>query len=392
MIASSVGMLNDLMGQYQTATGQIQSQSVLVGTDLFNSLALVSVGVWGVRRLLNRQQDLAESNIDLIRLFIYLSIFYFLITNYDSTLALIVSSFKAAAPTLGKNITNFQVVTNPGQVMGIGLNLFKAVLQQGAWHLVFGDLIGCGVTVLTAFVILLGFGGMAVEVLLIEVGSRIILLGGIMLLAFAATEWTRDYATKYINACFSIGLKMMFIYLIIGMSGTVTTTWLQTFNNYAPGDLWGADAGLILCTFVCWTLVTKLPDQAVGYLIGGHGINFGAHNSGLEAGAAVAGLAMQGYKVVGAKVAQYAAAQAGEKVAKETAQQFAKDTLSEGGKQPTDKDIDALATKTMGEARKEAKAEMQDSELSKTYEGRVALKVKAAMAKAQAAKDKDSKG
>jgi hypothetical protein len=35
---------------------------------------------------------------------------------------------------------------------------------------------------------------------------------------------------------------------------------------------------------------------------------------------------------------------------------------------------------------------MQDSELSKTYEGRVALKVKAAMAKAQAAKDKDKKG
>jgi len=45
------------MGQYQTATGQIQSQSVLVATDLFNSLALVSIGVWGVPRLLNRQQD-----------------------------------------------------------------------------------------------------------------------------------------------------------------------------------------------------------------------------------------------------------------------------------------------------------------------------------------------
>lgn len=392
MIASSVGMLNDLMGQYTNAAGQIEKQSVLMGTDLFNSLALVSVGVWGVRRLLSRQQDLAESNIDLIRLFIYLSVFYLLITNYDNTVRIIVWSFKSAAPTLGKNVTNFQVITNPGQVMGIGLNLFKAVLQQGAWHLVFGDLIGCGVTVLTAFVILLGFGGMAVEVLLIEVGSRIILLGGIMMLAFAATEWTRDYATKYINACFSIGLKMMFIYLIIGMSGTVTTTWLQTFNSYAGTDLWGADAGLILCTFVCWTLVTKLPDQAVGYLIGGHGLNLGAHNSGLEAGAAVAGLAFKGYQVVGAKVAQYAAAQAGEKVAKETAQQFAKETLSEGGKKPTDEDINAFATKTMGEARKEAKQEMQDAAFDKTYEGKTALKVKAAMAKAQAVKDKDNKG
>src|ERR1039457_5903858 len=127
MIASSVGMLNDLMGQYQTAAGQIQSQSVLIGTDLFNSLALFSMGVWGVRRLLNRQQDLAESNIDLIKLFIYLSIFYFLITNYDNTLRLIVSSFKAAAPTLGKNVTNYQIVTNPGQVMNIGLGLFKAI-------------------------------------------------------------------------------------------------------------------------------------------------------------------------------------------------------------------------------------------------------------------------
>jgi len=61
-------------------------------------------------------------------------------------------SFKSAAPTLGKNVTNFQVVTNPGQVMGLGLNLFKAVLQQGAWHLVF--VVICRVvlvTVLTAF-------------------------------------------------------------------------------------------------------------------------------------------------------------------------------------------------------------------------------------------------
>jgi len=53
---------------------------------------------------------------------------------------------------------------------------------------------------------------MAVEVLLIEVGSRIICWAGMVVLAFAPQEWTRDYATKYINACFSIGLKMMFIY------------------------------------------------------------------------------------------------------------------------------------------------------------------------------------
>lgn len=392
MIASSVGILNDLLGQYQTATGQIESQSVLVATDIFNSLALVSIGVWGVRRLLNRNQDMAESNVDLIKMFIYLGVFYFLITNYDNTLRLIVSSFKAAAPTLGKNVTNFQVVTNPGQVMNTGLGLFKAILQMGVWHLVFGDLIGSGTTILTAIVILLAFAGVAVEVLLIEIGSRIILLGGIVILAFAASEWTRDYATKYINACFSIGLKMMFIYLILGMAGTVTTTWVSTFNSYGPTDLWGADGAIILATFVYWSLITKLPDQAVGYLIGGHGLNLGAHNVGLEAGGAVAGAAFKGYKVVTAKVAQYATTQAGEKLARETATAFAKEELSAGGKKPTDKDINDFVTKTMGEAKRTAKEEMRDSEVAKSFQGRVAQKVKEAMERAKETREKGPQG
>jgi len=387
MDATSVGILNSLLGQYSTASGQIESQSILLAKDLFNSLVLIALGVWFVQRLLNRHSDQAESNIELIKMIIYMNVFYMFISNYDQFLPLIVRSFKAAAPYLGQNISGFQLVTNPGQVMNTGVGLFTTVLKMGASHLWHADLLGVFVSAITALLVLFAFMGVAMEVLLIEIGSRIILTAGIIMLAFSASEWTRDYATKYINSFFSIGLKMMFIYLILGMAGGVTANWVGTLAGIPGANMLQADGAILIASYAYWCLVTKLPDQAVGYLVGGHGINFGQNSVGLQAGGAVGGMAMQGYKYARTKIPEVLAARAGEKLANDTAKDFARQELSAGGKKPTDKQVNDFVTKTMGEAQRSVREEQRSAKISTTFEGQVAQKIKGAQEKAALARE-----
>jgi len=378
MDATSVGILNSLLGQYQTATGQIESQSILLAKDLFNSLVLITLGIWFIQRLLNRHHDQAESNIELVKMIIYMNVFYMLISNYDQFLPLIVRSFKAAAPYLGQNVSGFTLVTNPGQVMNTGVSLFTTVLKMAASHLWHADLLGVFVSAITALLVLFAFMGVALEVLLIEIGSRIILTAGIMMLAFSASEWTRDYASKYINSFFSIGLKMMFIYLILGMAGGVTAGWVNTLAGIPGANMLQADGAILVASYAYWCLVVKLPDQAVGYLTGGHGINFGQNNLGLEVGGAAAGLAVGTYKFASVKHAEQKIAQAGEKLAKETARSFATDKFGAAETIPTDKQVNEFVTKTMGEAKRDAKKDIQAAQIAKTYQGKVAERIEMA--------------
>jgi type IV secretion system protein TrbL len=392
MDATSVGILNSLLGQYQTATGQIESQSILLAKDLFNSLVLITLGIWFIQRLLNRHHDQAESNIELVKMIIYMNVFYMLISNYDQFLPLIVRSFKAAAPYLGQNVTGFTLITNPGQVMNTGVSLFTTLLKMAASHLWHADLLGVFVSAITALLVLFAFMGVAMEVLLIEIGSRIILTAGIMMLAFSASEWTRDYASKYINSFFSIGLKMMFIYLILGMAGGVTAGWVNTLAGIPGANMLQADGAILVASYAYWCLVTKLPDQAVGYLTGGHGINFGQNSVGLQVGGAVGGLAMQGFKYGRTRIPEVLASRAGEKLANDTAKDFAKQELSVGGKTPTDKQVNDFVTKTMGEAKRSVQEERRSVKISTTFEGQVAQKIKEFQEKAILAREAKADG
>ena len=71
----------------------------------------------------------------------------------------------------------------------------------------------------------------AIELLLLQIGSQIILAGGIFLLAFSGLEWTRDYAERYVHTFFHIGVKMLFIYILVGIGAGLTKNWAQILDN-----------------------------------------------------------------------------------------------------------------------------------------------------------------
>ena len=78
---------------------------------------------------------------------------------------------------------------------------------------------------------------------------------------------------------------------------------------------------------------------------------------------------------------------AGEKLANDTAKDFARQELSAGGKKPTDKQVNDFVTKTMGEAQRSVREEQRSAKISTTFEGQVAQKIKGAQEKAALARE-----
>ena len=83
MKVNDMTIFNQLINQYTGSISNIQSGSIALGKELFNAIALLSVGLLGINHLLRKNVDMVEANIELIRWLIYLNVFYVFITNYD---------------------------------------------------------------------------------------------------------------------------------------------------------------------------------------------------------------------------------------------------------------------------------------------------------------------
>ena len=53
-------IFNQLTGQYANSIAGIQAGSIVLGQELFNGIALLSVGLLGINRLLRKDVDMVE--------------------------------------------------------------------------------------------------------------------------------------------------------------------------------------------------------------------------------------------------------------------------------------------------------------------------------------------
>ena len=312
----AVSAFNTLLGQYNNSTTGIQLGSIAIAKELFMQVASVSVAVLGLNRLLSKNVDATDTYIELIRLILYLNVFYLFVNDFPTLLQVIVNSFKQAAFYMGNMIgqvqtmgstasTNFNFVqaTNPGNIFDQGVTIATTILTNAFHKFSFLDFGMSLIAVLTAAVVLYCFGCVAIKVVLIEISSKIILGAGIFLLAFSGSQWTRDYATRYINSFFSIGIQMMFTYLLVGIGSSLTSQWANLVNNMPKGQAIETYVAVIMAAFVYYKLCLTLPEQATSYLAGGLAINPGQPPSMGKAMAVAAigvGLGLNAVKGLGA--------------------------------------------------------------------------------------------
>jgi len=340
-------ILNEVINQYDGSISNVQVASAGIGLGLFNTIAAIAIAVLALSHLLRKGVDMVDSNLELIKLLIYLNVFYYLIVNYNSISGMFFSAIDEIGNKLGAKAVGVPTVTDikAQDIFHVGFLIAKNIWDTSVTFNLLKDFQMVMISVPIGMFVMYCFAVIGLELILVQIGSKIILAGGIFLLAFSGLTWTRDYAERYVHTFFHIGIKMIFIYILIGLGLGLSKTWIQSVPGTANIEaIIEYEIQLALSAYIYYKLCLKLPDQAVSWLTGRMSMGFdtasdvkGAIKTVAAAPAAVAG-AVAGIEGMSKAVS--------------TATQVAKSTLGAQGKSANALNTGWETIKTLGAAQK----------------------------------------
>lgn len=378
----SVDIINKLISSYTCSTTNIQAGSIAIGEELFNTFAVISIAWLGLNHLLRKNVDMVDVNIDLIKWLMYLNFFYLFIVHYQDIYNVAFGAIQEIGNSLGAKASGSPVDINPGSIINLGFQICKELLTRLITFNLFRSFAIAIVTLLAAVVVMYCFVVIAIDLILIQIGSKIILAGGIFLLAFSALQWTREYAERYVHTFFHLGIKMIFMYILVGIGAGLARDWAQLLDTAPMNQLIESEIAVMVCAFIYYKLCEKLPDHAASYLTGRLSMSYETASSLSSSVKGVLSVPKKTYEVVkhtydGYKKAKefssgVAAGMQGDAKARDTASQAARADLETQGKTPNPQDIQREAIKTLGEAQRQVKQAEWDKKVDDTFGGKTA--------------------
>jgi type IV secretion system protein TrbL len=101
------------------------------------------------------------------------------------------------------------------------------------------------------------------------VESYVVMSAGLIFLGFGASRWTVPYTERYISLVVSTGVRLMVLYMIIGLGQTLSNTWVQEASQL-PLSTAGLQSlfGLLASVIVFMALAWQVPKLAGSILQG----------------------------------------------------------------------------------------------------------------------------
>jgi len=237
--ANAAGMMDTLVSQVQAASGGWMSNALGYAKTLFFGLAAIEFA-WSAIQLTLKKSELSEIMVGTLFKVMSLSFFAMILIKAPNWIPTIIDSFKAAGAGVGGT-----AVLSPSAVFDQGLQVASSLMQfSNDAAPTTGDMIintltssgqGLGKFMLSSIIvgvasvfIILGYGLIAVQLLITLVESYLIIGGGAIMLGFSGSRWTHNLSEKYFGYAISIGVKLFTIYLIIGFGDSFTQAMKDT--------------------------------------------------------------------------------------------------------------------------------------------------------------------
>lgn len=248
--ANAAGMMDTLVSQVQGASSGWMTSALGYAKNLFFGLAAIEFA-WSAIQLTLKKSELSEIMVGTLFKVMSLSFFAMVLIKAPDWIPAIIDSFKAAGAGVGGSS-----VLSPSSVFDQGLDVASSLMQfsndsapstgsmivntltnsgQGLGKFMLSSII---IGVASVFIIL-GYGLIAVQLLITLVESYLIIGGGAIMLGFSGSRWTHNLSEKYFGYAISVGVKLFTIYLIIGFGDSFTQALKDTIAaSYAahPGE------------------------------------------------------------------------------------------------------------------------------------------------------------
>jgi type IV secretion system protein TrbL len=238
-LAHAAGMMDTLVSQVQSASGGWMSTALGYATNLFFGLAALEFA-WSSIQLTLKKSELSEIMVGTLFKVMSLSFFAMVLIKAPEWIPAIINSFKVAGAGVGGSS-----VLSPSAVFDQGLQVAASLMQfsndaaPSTGSMIINTLTnsgqGLGKFMLSAIIvgvasvfIILGYGLIAVQLLITLVESYLIIGGGALMLGFSGSRWTHNLSEKYFGYAISVGVKLFTIYLIIGFGDSFTQALKDT--------------------------------------------------------------------------------------------------------------------------------------------------------------------
>ena len=125
---------------------------------------------------------------------------------------------------------------SPSTVFNNGLTLFQTIYRGfaslGWFHLTMASLIA----LIAGLIMFLSFALIAGQMLLALSEAYLGLGGGVVLLGFSGSRWTIKFAENFIGWIVGVGVKLFFLYLLVGVGMTITAGWNSALTGWTVAD------------------------------------------------------------------------------------------------------------------------------------------------------------
>ena len=276
-------VIQSLQDEFQAQTGQWFGPLKNIATWLLISLATIA-WAWSAGQMVLRNADLQEFVAELVRLVIFVGFFLALILNADTWSTALINGFMwTGNQTAGAGITGD---INPAGILERGFILASQIIEaSGTLTIVIFGLLALVALVLYALI--------AAYALLVMAEMYIVTAAGVLLLGFGGSQWTAEYAKRYITYCVSVGAKLYVLFLVVGLGEQFIYNWAIAQEKDQIATVLAIIGTLVMLAI----LVKMIPDLIQGIIngasIGGSTPTIGgmAMAAGGAAAGAVAGMA-----------------------------------------------------------------------------------------------------
>ena len=213
-----------------------------------------------------REHDFMGLFLSLIRKLLVIGFFYAVLINGQTWIPAIVNSFAQ----LGANAAGVPVAQNPSDIMTQGLQLVSNLFTEVSAVSLFSEPGGALTTMLAACIILASYIIITLHYVVTKLEAIIVMSAGYIFLGFGGSRWTAPYFERYISLAISTGVRLMLIYLMLGVFNTISNNWIATLNGYTADQpitqIFPTLMSMLLFAFASWMIPKMAASIASGTL------------------------------------------------------------------------------------------------------------------------------
>lgn len=280
-----------ILASYDNSVYNWSIMATHIAEKLFMLLMVINLS-WSAVVWMLKKDDPVNLLMEFIQKLVALAFFLMIIQHFDSWIPAIYQSLRQA----GQYMTGVNEL-HPSDIVSQGVHLSSMIMNVSHQGGLLEQIGGALFNVIVALLVFLAFLGVAIQMTLIIVGGKIILAGGMVMLGFSGSKWTMDYAQRYFGAAVHIGLKLMFLTLIIGLGQDLSPAWASLIQNAPPDKLLESFLVVLASSLLFFFLSWKIPEMGASLLSGSLAMNLGGELGFYATAAGV--LAVKGAQTLG---------------------------------------------------------------------------------------------